>query len=231
MVNSSGIGECREHFTYDPAAEWVVSTSRILLGPKPNGMNSRSSSVQLVGPDILTKTVGTNPAEMMAVTLVAHRDPETLAWSDEPLQPVPEVTVISDPPPWWRAGKKNAMFYNGMARGDHRGTMMLASALCTDTVEEALEIDSYFHHIQTYLESIPAPEYPFAIDTSLAKEGKRVFTQSCAGCHGTYGETDEEDTYPNLLFSLDIIGTDEAVAIAGTELARIWWIGTSLVLW
>lgn len=216
-----GLGNVESDFTYDPAGGMGGFQIPDFLGTpaERDELEKFLHRIQLVGPDILTKTVGTNPAEMMAVTLVAHRDPETLAWSDEPLQPVPQVTVISDPPPWWRARKKNAMFYNGMARGDHRGTMMLASALCTDTVEEALEIDSYFHHIQTYLESIPAPEYPFSIDDDLAKEGKRVFTQSCAGCHGTYGETDEEDTYPNLLFSLEIIGTDEAVAVAGTELA------------
>jgi hypothetical protein len=177
------------------------------------------SRVSTIGPTIVTKTVGTNPAEMMAVALVAHRDPDTLAWSEEPLQPLPDITVISDPPPWWRSRKKHALFYNGMARGDHRGTMMLASALCTDTVEEAREIDSYFHHIQAYIESVAVPDYPFAIDAGRAKAGKKVFTASCAGCHGTYGETEEDDTYPNLLFSLDIIGTDEAVAIAGTELA------------
>ncbi|HEY8376616.1 MAG TPA: hypothetical protein VIK91_09020, partial [Nannocystis sp.] len=172
-----------------------------------------------LGPNTIMRTVGTNPAEAIAVTLVAHRDPHTLEWHDKPQYPLPNLIVASDPPPWWRAKKKHALFYNGMARGDHRGTMMLASALCTDTVEEAQEIDAYFHHVQAFIRSVEAPKYPFAIDHALAAEGEKVFYQNCAGCHGTYGADDAEDTYPNLLFPLDIIGTDPVVAEGGTKYA------------
>ncbi|WAS94741.1 hypothetical protein [Nannocystis punicea] len=172
-----------------------------------------------LGPETVMRTVGTNPAEMIAVTLVAHRDKDTLEWFDELQYPLPDMTVASDPPPWWRAKKKHALFYNGMARGDHRGTMMLASALCTDSVQEAEQIDTYFHHIQAFIRSVQAPKYPLAIDAALASEGEDVFLANCAGCHGTYAADDAQDTYPNLLFPLDVIGTDPVVAEGGTKYA------------
>lgn len=172
--------------------------------------------IKALGPYTRMRTVGTNPAEAVAVTLVAHRDRDTLAWSDEPLEPLPEIIVPSDPPPWWRAHKKNALFYNAMARGDHRGTMMLASSLCTDTVEEATAISTYFNNIHAFVKSVRPPAYPFAIDAALADVGEGVFLDNCAGCHGTYGATEAEDTYPNLLFPLDVIGTDPVVAQGGT---------------
>ncbi len=172
---------------------------------------------KVLGPQTVMRTVGTNPAEMVAVTLVAHRDRHTLAWSDQPLLPIPDLVIPSDPPPWWRAHKKHALFYNGMARGDHRGTMMLATALCTDNVPEAQQIDSYFHHIQAYINSLRAPAYPRTIDTDLAAAGEPVFLAHCAGCHGTYSTYEEDETYPNLLFPLDIIGTDPVVAEGGTK--------------
>jgi len=85
------------------------------------------------------------PGEVTA--LMVHHDVDTLAWSDEPLDdlvvvdadgaPIAEPIVTSDPPPWWRAHKKNALFYNGMARGDHRGTMALATSVCVDDVPRA----------------------------------------------------------------------------------------------
>lgn len=169
-----------------------------------------------LGPNTVMRTVGTNPAEMAAISLVAHRDAETLAWSDEPWFDVPPMPVPSDVPPWWRAHKKNALFYNAMARGDHRGTMILATALCTDDVAEAMEITSYFDDIHAFVRSLRAPKYPFAIDEALAAEGEPIFDTNCSPCHGTYAEDEAEETYPNLLLPLDVVGTDPVVAEGGT---------------
>lgn len=174
------------------------------------------------------RTIGNNPAEIMAVVLMVHHDRETLAWSEEPLtepavvdeagEIIPDAVVTSDPPPWWRAKKKNALFYNGMARGDGRGTMALATSVCVDTVERAQEVDEQFKDIHAYVLSIQAPRYPRAIDQQLAAEGKEIYAEHCAGCHGTYADDptdDSADTYPNLLIPLDVIGTDPVVANAG----------------
>ncbi len=175
--------------------------------------------LKAMGPYTTMRTIGTNPAEILAVTLVAHRDRHTLAWSDEPLEPLPQIIMPSDPPPWWRAHKKNALFYNGMARGDHRGTMVLATALCTDSVEEAENTVAYFNNIQAFIRSVRAPTYPFAIDEGLAEVGEGVFLEACAGCHGTYAPDEADETYPNLLFPLDVIDTDPVVALIGTVYA------------
>ena len=101
----------------------------------------------VIGPETVMRTIGNNPAEVLAITLMRHHDRDTLAWSDAPLvddtvvdengMPIEDAIVTSDPPPWWRARKKRAMFYNAMARGDHRGSMALATSICVDTVDEA----------------------------------------------------------------------------------------------
>jgi mono/diheme cytochrome c family protein len=182
----------------------------------------------VVGPETVMRTIGNNPAEALTAVLVAHHDRDTLAWSDEPLselvvkdangQPIPDAVLTSDPPPWWRAHKKNALFYNGMARGDHRGTMALATSICVDNLEEAERVDDLFRDIQAYLVSLRAPLYSRNIDPALAESGRKVFHRDCAGCHGTYDAdplNDEGDTFPNLIIPLDVIGTDPAVANAG----------------
>jgi mono/diheme cytochrome c family protein len=171
------------------------------------------------------RTIGQNPAELLAVILMVHHDRDTLAWSDTEVtpfvirdrdgQPIADPRLTSDPPPWWRAHKKNALFYNGMARGDHRGTMALATSVCVDSVARAEEVDAMFRDIQAFVASVRAPEYPRPIDPALAAEGAALFTRDCAGCHGTYAERDEDETYPNLLIPLDVIGTDPVVAEAG----------------
>jgi len=179
----------------------------------------------IVGPQTIVRTVGMNPAEMLAVVLMQHHDRDTLAWSDTPLfevdvrdengDPVLEPMVTSDPPPWWRVHKKNALFYNGMARGDHRGTMSAATSVCVDSVARAQEVDEMFKDINAFIESIRPPAYPREIDTELAATGEQVFSQNCAMCHGTYNANEALETYPNLLLPLPVIGTDPVVANAG----------------
>jgi mono/diheme cytochrome c family protein len=178
-----------------------------------------------VSPYMRMRTVGHNPAEMLAVVLMLHHDRDTLAWSDEPLLDpsildeqglvISDPIVTSDPPPWWRAHKKHALFYNGMARGDHRGTMMLATSVCVDNVAEAERVDRFFVDIQSYIRTVRAPPWPFAIDSALARDGEPIFARHCAGCHGTYDADESRETYPNLLIPLDVIGTDPVVANAG----------------
>jgi len=171
--------------------------------------------------------VGNNPAEQLTGVLVVHHNQETLAWSDTPLlevvlrdrngDPMTDAILTSDAPPWWRVKKKNALFYNGMARGDHRGTMELATAVCVDNVTQAERVDDWFQDIQAYITTVKAPKYPRSIDSALAGSGHEIFTRDCAGCHGTYAtdpDDDAHDTYPNLLIPPDVIRTDPVVAEA-----------------
>ncbi len=181
----------------------------------------------VLGPLTDMPAIGMNPAEMFAVILMVHHDRDTLEWSDEEVTPLviydedgmpmdrDSVRITSDPPPWWRAHKKNALFYNGMARGDHRGTMALATSVCVDDVDRARQVDEWFTDIQAFVSSVRPPQYKRPIDRALADEGHELFLQNCAGCHGTYREPNEDDWYPNLIFPLDVVGTDPVIANAG----------------
>jgi mono/diheme cytochrome c family protein len=163
-----------------------------------------------IAPYSVTDTVGVNPAPNITLALIAHHDAETLAWSDEPLlEPPPQKPLPVSVPPWWRVGKKHAMFYNAMGRGDHARYMMMKSLLCAGSVAEAEAVDEQFVQVRAYLASLQAPRYPFAIDAELAGRGKAVFEKTCSACHGTYGD---EASYPNLLVDLDTVGTDPAYA-------------------
>ena len=182
---------------------------------------------QAIGDDIRMYTVGTNPADKLAAVLSSHRNQDTLEWIDEPQFVVPDIVVPVDTPPWWRVAKKNAMFWNGMGRGDHRGTMMFASSLCTDLVGDAESILTYFNNINAYLRSLEAPSYPLAVDSDLALDGEVLFNRDCGGCHGTYNADPTLETYPNLLFPLDVIGTDPLIASQGTEQPFVDWYNGS----
>jgi mono/diheme cytochrome c family protein len=174
-------------------------------------------------------TIGVNPADSLTAALFAHRDPATLAWSNEPQLPLPPAVVIPvDTPPWWRMSKKHAMFYNTSGRGDHARIMMAASLLCTENVTEARTIDQAFVDVRAWIESsVQAPAWPFgAIDMQLAAQGKQVFTATCAKCHGTYGEG---GIYPNQLVPIADVGTDPLLVQGETEFAGrfVEWFATS----
>jgi mono/diheme cytochrome c family protein len=174
-------------------------------------LNKFRERYDAIAPYIQMYTIGSNPALMVAILLAAHYNPYTLAWSNEPLIDVSVAMTPADTPPWWRVAKKHGHFDNGMSRGDHRGTMMFASSLCTDSAEEVAEHLDEFADMEAYIASIEPPAYPWAIDSTLAEEGEAIFECSCAGCHGTYSEDPAAETYPNLLIPIAVIGTDDAV--------------------
>jgi mono/diheme cytochrome c family protein len=235
-----GLGDSTRDFTgAGPGASRGPSlrTFALLLGATPAELANLDKVLAVdkaVTPRGGMQTVGTNPADAIAVVLGEHKNFETLGWSEQPLRHAvflnddgterPNAMFTADPPPWWRVHKKNALFYNGMQRGAARGTMAAASGFCVDSKQEFDRIDVLFRDIHAYVESLRAPLYPFPIDAALAASGKPVFEQRCAGCHGTYDDdprADELDTYPNLLIPLAAVQTDPVIA----EIGRVHAIG------
>ncbi|MEJ7674078.1 MAG: hypothetical protein WKF59_15595 [Chitinophagaceae bacterium] len=158
-----------------------------------------------MSPTLLVSTKGVNLADHLAAALVAHRDPVTFKWNDSASMKIPATAVATDVPPWWLLKKKNAMFYNGFGRGDFGRFLMASNLLTVADTSEAREVDSHFNDVLAYIFSIQPPPYPKPVDTKLANEGKAIFINTCAECHGTY---DKDGTYPNLLIPASIIQTD-----------------------
>lgn len=162
-------------------------------------------SLKSVAPLMKTEVQGVNAADRLAILLVAHRDPQTLSWTDEPLLEIPEQVVPTDVPAWWLLKKKNAMFYNGFGRGDFGRFLMLSNLLTVSDTNEAHEVFSHFADVLAYIKTIQPPKYPLPVNGQLAAAGKNIFEENCSRCHGTYGMNGE---YPNLLIPGSVIQTD-----------------------
>lgn len=221
-----GLGDAFLDFTRDPT-DWVEAVGLYVDDGAPARAWARwADRIAAMAPYTQTETVGVNPAPNLTMLLMAHRDPLTLDWHEEPLLgPPPAEPLPVGVPPWWRMQKKHAMFYHGGGRGDHVPFMMLKSLLCTDDLEEARALDDWFTHVQAYVASLQPPQYPYAIDQELAEKGRPLFERHCTGCHGTYGD---DWSYPNLVVSLDEIGTDPAYAVQAIEAERFirWFNGS-----
>ncbi len=162
-----------------------------------------------IAPFIKTETRGVNPADKIFAALSAHRDGKNLTWIDQAQFPIPQAVVPTDVPAWWLMHKKNALYYDGLGRGDFARLSMATALVSMLDSAEARKIDANFPDVMAYISSLRPPQYPNAIDQNLSLKGKEIFEITCAKCHGTYGST---PTYPNLLVDLQTIKTDSALA-------------------
>lgn len=185
--------------------------ANLLKASSPAKYEAARNFIQVTGTisgQLKTAVRGVNAADRLAAVLVAHRDPQTLRWSDSALMPIPDEVIPSDVPAWWLLKKKNAMFYNGFGRGDFGRFLMASNLLTTTDSSEAAEVDSKISDVLAYLYTLKPPKYPGVIDQALAETGRGIFNDKCSKCHGKYG--DQED-YPNLLIPAAIIKTDSAL--------------------
>lgn len=169
--------------------------------------------VRATAPYEVIDTVGVNTAVSASLALIAHRDPDTMAWSQQPLlDPPPLPAAPVSVPPWWRLAKKNALYSSAEGRGDLARAMMLGAIYCAEDVAALRKIDAYAPDMRAYFASIPPPRWPFDIDRELAEQGRAVFEATCSRCHGTYGE---KPSYPNLVVATAEIGTDPMLVKTG----------------
>lgn len=205
-----GLGDASGDFTFDATAALGVAGLLVRDPAEKAEWSKLSERIAVIAPHIRTRTVGANPADHIAAVLFAHRDPATLAWSEDALIELPdEEPVPVDVPAWWLMKKKTAMFHTGAGRGDHSRIMMTASVMCVDDVATAREVDAYFPDVRAFILSLEPPRYPGTIDAALAARGGEVFEGTCSGCHGTYGP---KGRYVTRVIPKDVVGTDPLLA-------------------
>ena len=163
-----------------------------------------------IGDLIVTDVRGVNPADKIFASLAAHRDPVDLHWLDAPQFEVPKAVVPTDVPAWWLMKKKNALYYNGLGRGDFARLASASGMLTMRDSADARRIDARFPDLMAWIRSLEPPKYPYPIDRERAAAGKKIFEKTCYKCHGTYGDS---VTYPNLLVGLEKVGTDPLLSM------------------
>lgn len=146
---------------------------------------------------------GTSEAAPAAAFLIQFRDdemnlvpPVKLAFRDD---------LVEDAPAWWLLKRKTTRGYSGSfnARSVRLNMAFAMSPLNGGTYFKKQE--PLFKEIVDYILTIETPKYPFEIDRTLAAEGRPIFEDTCARCHGTYGPGGK---YPNKVIDAEDLGTD-----------------------
>jgi len=129
-----------------------------------------------------------------------------------------------DAPPWWHFHKRPSIYIDGFASKGHRGLMQFM--LIPENGPDFFRThEDQFRDVYAYLSSLRPPKYIGPMDHGLAEQGRGVFNDHCAECHGTYGK---DSTYPNRRVPLSEIGTDpvrlQALSVDGRrKYANSWF--------
>jgi len=170
---------------------------------------SAADGLPPVMPLCLCNVRGTSEASIFAVYLMQFRDAE-LRHRLPVKYPLCE-NLCEDVPAWWHFRKKKTIYHLGVADSRSVRTLMPFLLIPGNSADSIKEREPEFADIRAYLLSLRPPRYPFAIDRTLAEQGKPVFEHNCGRCHGSYGA---EARYPNKLVPLEVIGTDATLAHA-----------------
>lgn len=162
----------------------------------------------------LGSTHGTSNAVIFGIALMNYRDKDLNLVLDR--QPPPMLHHDLDAPPWWNLHKKDFIYIDGFARLSHRGLMQFMLSRGNGP-ERFREWEPDFKDVLTYVQGLRPPKYQGSIDDKLAQQGRVVFNQTCAECHGTYGDG---GSYPNRRIALEDIGTDPLRLLALPTIAK-----------
>jgi cytochrome c2 len=225
-----GLGNANADFTStrgfnSDLAEGILSSYMKVNKKKGEAAKEFMQVGKVIGGQIYTAVRGVNSADRLAAVLIAHRDKNTLKWSDSASTEFPPEVIPSDVPAWWLLKKKNAMFYSGFGRGDFGRFLMGAILLTVNDTTHANSVNEHMADVLAYIKSIEPPKYPYPVDSAKAKEGKLVYEMRCSKCHGFYGDY---SSYPNHLIPQHVIGTDSLLNKSNYQYSdMIEWFNTS----
>lgn len=212
-----GLREAKGLLTKGIATDCLLCHGGSIAGRSYVGLGNASVDIQALFEDLaaadgrpaklpftFSNVRGTSEAGGMAAFLLGLREPD-LTMRTTRLDLGLRDDLCEDVPAWWLLKKKKTMYYTGA--GDARSVRSLMQFMLSPlTLPSTFDREEpTFRDIQAYILSLQPPRYPFPIDRAQVQAGEKIFVQTCARCHGTYGE---KWTYPNKVVPLDEIGTD-----------------------
>jgi len=173
-----------------------IRKTKLRLG-KPLGTMDIGSLFMPLG-----TTRGSTNAVMFGVALLAAREKDLTL---KPKSIPPAMTHHDmDAPPWWNFHAKRNLYIDGFAPKAHRPLMQFM-LVEQNGPDEFASWEEDFRHVLAYIESLRPPKYPLATDHELVRQGQAIFEANCSSCHGSYGEA---SSYPEVMVSLEEVGTD-----------------------
>ncbi|RMG26988.1 MAG: hypothetical protein D6730_08070 [Bacteroidetes bacterium] len=203
---------------------WMVKRHYGKKSPQWAAFREHGQWLKATAAATIVDNPGVNPALRIEEATLAYRQPADLSFRAEPNFEIPRRAFGVDVPPLWTLKKKQALYYNGMGRGDFTKLLMQACLLGIHDSSAARRVQQHFPDVIAWLQQLEPPSYPIPVDTQLALRGKSIFEQQCEKCHGSYGE---KPFYPNKIVHLDEVGTDPYYALYALQSPGNAWYNQS----
>lgn len=100
-------------------------------------------------------------------------------------------------PAWWSLAYKDRAYVDGAGSSQNFRTMLATTLASGATLSDLMAMEGSFEDIRHYMLSLRAPAWPFTPPSvGAVEQGRAVFEERCAGCHGAYGVGAD---YPDLV--------------------------------
>lgn len=181
----------------------------------------------------LGTTNGSSNAVMFGIALMNYRDKDLNIHTNR--LPAAMTHHDMEAPPWWHFHRKHHIYIDGFAEKGHKGLMQFM-LVRQNGPEKFRQWESDFRNVFAFLSELRPPKFPMPIDHEKANQGRAIFNEHCARCHGTYSnntspvsgsgiaatgnEDSYKDDYPEILVDIDDVGTDRVRLDSLTPLHR-----------
>lgn len=116
-------------------------------------------------------------------------------------QTIEEKYGIVDNPSIWNQAKRDSLWLHWDGNNNSAVERNFSAAIAAGAAPEDMDIESLLR-VQRWIDTLSAPDYPYAIDKKLAQQGEAVYQTHCADCHSYEGDK------VGTVIPIDEIGTD-----------------------
>ncbi|WP_224245598.1 c-type cytochrome [Hyalangium gracile] len=106
-------------------------------------------------------------------------------------QPMDGTVGNSDMPPLWSLKDRPGRAYHWDGLNPSLREVVVSSAIGDGAPPKVInrpDVQENLKRVEAFLQQLSSPAWPFALDEPLKEQGRSVYTEHCASCHGTEGQ-------------------------------------------
>lgn len=106
-------------------------------------------------------------------------------------------------PAWWLLPYKDRLYTDGIGAHDNHRTMLATALASGASPDDLRDLDADLQDLRHHLLTLTPPPWPFAPPPpERVAQGRAIFHETCASCHGTYAPA-RDGAFPDAIEDVD----------------------------